>query len=74
LNWNNPLPLRAKLLKPVEVGNYIGFLGAALLAWLIIQTVQEKIFLLVLTVLACGLNYFIFHLLLQRKVGNGQAR
>jgi diguanylate cyclase (GGDEF)-like protein len=58
--------LSTKLLRPIELGNYIGFLGTTLLAWFLLQTDSERIFLVCLSLSAAGFNYIMLHRLLPR--------
>jgi diguanylate cyclase (GGDEF)-like protein len=68
LNPTGSSESRTKLLKPIEIGNYIGFLGITILAWFLLQSDTERVFAVLLFLSASGFNYIIFRRLLPRDV------
>ncbi len=56
------------MLRPIELGNYIGLLGATILAWFLLQSDMERVFLVSLTLSASGFNYLILHRLLPYNI------
>ncbi len=68
MDSTDPSGLKTTLLRPIELGNYIGFVGTTILAWFLLQSAPDRIFLVCLTLSACGFNYLIFHYLLPSDV------
>lgn len=68
MNSTNQSELKTKLLRPIEVGSYIGFLGTTILAWFILKSDTERIFLVLLALSAAGFNYILIHRLLPNNI------